>query len=163
MAHVGRFSGYPRGMVLVKDALTCFNNQPLEQIPYRVQMVMAGKATPILSGMILAFEMFMSKWEWISELHQRLSRWIDVGLHLAMHYYKCMDWTKAYIMAMGEYHENNYFIFLMAISLESQHPHDWDSSEVATWVHPGCQRENQGNGKLYHLYLQTYTYHKDIS
>ena len=37
-----------------------------------VQMVMAGEATPILSGTILAFEMFMSKWEQIAKLDPRL-------------------------------------------------------------------------------------------
>ena len=77
------------------------NNWSLEQIPHQVQMVMASEATPILSGVILAFKMFM--WEQISELHPRLSRWIDVGLHWATQYYKCMDRTKAYIMVMGEF------------------------------------------------------------
>jgi hypothetical protein len=65
-------------------------------------MVMSGETTPILSGAIPAFELFMSKWEQIAELHPRLSRWIDVGMRWATHYYKRMDRTKAYIMAMGE-------------------------------------------------------------
>ena len=33
------------------------HNQSLEQIPHWVQMVMAGEATPILSGAIPAFKM----------------------------------------------------------------------------------------------------------
>ena len=114
----------------------------------RVQMVMASETTPILSSAIPAFKMFMSKWEQISELHPRLSRWIDVGLHWAMHYSKRMDQTNAYIMAMGECHKSIYFIFPTAISFVSLHLHDLDSSEMVTWVHPECWTADQGNSDL---------------
>jgi len=70
-----------------------------------VQMVMAGETTPILSGAIPAFEMFMSKWEQIAELHPRLSKWIDVGLSWVTQYYSRMDQMRAYITAMGEWRD----------------------------------------------------------
>ena len=73
MVCVGGFSSYPRGTVHTKDTSTHLNNEPLEQIPHRVQMVMAGETTPILSGAIPAFKMFISRWEQISELHPKLS------------------------------------------------------------------------------------------
>jgi hypothetical protein len=81
----------------------CVDDWSLDQIPHMVQMVMAGETTLILAGAILAFEMFMSKWEQIAELHPRFSKWINVSLSWATHYYTCMDRTRAYIMAMGEW------------------------------------------------------------
>lgn len=99
----------------------------------------------------------------ISELHPRLSRWIGVGLYWVMCYHKHMDQTKAYIMSMGGCYKSNNFIFIMAISFESLHLHDLDLSEMVTWIHPGCQTEDQGDGELYHLHLWNNTYHKDIS
>jgi hypothetical protein len=65
-------------------------------------MVMSGEKTPILSGMIPAFEMFMSSWEQLAANHPRLSPWIDIGMAKATDYYKWMDHTSAYIMMMCE-------------------------------------------------------------
>ena len=62
-----------------------------------------------------------------------------------------------YIMAMGECHKSNYFIFLTAISFESL-----NSSEMVTWVHPGCWTKDQGDGELHHLHLWNNTYHEDF-
>jgi hypothetical protein len=36
------------------------------------------------------------------EKHGWLKRWIDIGLEWASEYYKCMDRTNAYIVAMGK-------------------------------------------------------------
>ena len=65
-------------------------------------MIMSFETTPVLSGMIPAFEMFMSSWEQLTEKHPRLSPWIDIGLAKATEYYAQMDRTSAYIMAMCE-------------------------------------------------------------
>ena len=63
---------------------------------------MSFGTTPVLSGTIPAFEMFMSSWEQLTEKHPRLSLWIDSGLAKATEYYAWMDRTSAYIMAMCE-------------------------------------------------------------
>ena len=66
-------------------------------------MVMSSESTPILSGSIPAFEMFMSSWEQLAEKHPRLSQWINIGMAKATEYYARMDRTSAYIMSMCEY------------------------------------------------------------
>ena len=66
-------------------------------------MVISSEMTPILSGSILAFEMFMSSWEQLAEKHPRLSQWINIGMAKAMEYYAWMDRMSAYIMLMCEY------------------------------------------------------------
>jgi hypothetical protein len=63
-------------------------------------MVMSSEMTPILSGSIPAFEMFMASWEQLAEKHPRLSQWIDIGMAKATEYYAQMDHTSAYIMSM---------------------------------------------------------------
>jgi len=66
-------------------------------------MVMSSEKTPILSGSIPAFKMFMSAWELLVAKHPRLSQWIDIGMGKATEYYGRMDRTSAYIMSMREY------------------------------------------------------------
>jgi hypothetical protein len=63
---------------------------------------MLGKSTPILSGAIPSFELFMTSWEQLASMHARLTAWIDVGMQFTTEYYKCMDHTHSYIVAMGE-------------------------------------------------------------
>ena len=46
-------------------------------------MVMSSETTPVLSGTIPAFEMFMFKWKDLAERHPRLSQWIDIGMDKA--------------------------------------------------------------------------------
>jgi hypothetical protein len=65
-----------------------------------VQQAMSAESTPILSGAILAFETFMTKWEKLAEEHPRLKLIIREGLEWAYKYYDRMDHTKAYIVAM---------------------------------------------------------------
>jgi hypothetical protein len=65
-----------------------------------VQQVMSGERTPILSGAIPAFEMFMSRWENLIQDHPRLKPLIKPGLDWAYMYYGRMDRTRAYIIAM---------------------------------------------------------------
>jgi hypothetical protein len=62
---------------------------------------MSGERTPILSGAIPAFEMFMTKWEKINQEHPNLKRLVWPGLEWAYKYYGRMDRTRAYIIAMG--------------------------------------------------------------
>lgn len=64
---------------------------------------MSGEKTPILSGAIPAFEMFMSSWEKLGREHSRLKDLIKPGLDWAYKYYGRMDRTKAYIIAMCKY------------------------------------------------------------
>ena len=67
------------------------------QVPHCVQQMMSGETTPILSGAIPAFELFISKWEQLSTDFPRL---IASGLEWATIYYIRMDRTRAYIIAM---------------------------------------------------------------
>jgi hypothetical protein len=60
---------------------------------------MSGESVPILSGTILAFEMFMTRWEQLSEVHPHLQSIIQKGLEWAYMYYARMDCSHAYIIA----------------------------------------------------------------
>ncbi len=71
-----------------------------QQVPHKVQQIMSGKKTLILSGAIPAFELFMSRWEKASKDHPHLKDIIKPGLDWAYLYYKRMDRTRAYIIAM---------------------------------------------------------------
>ena len=65
-------------------------------------MVMAKEATPVLSGAIPSLELFMTKWELLAEKHASLQPFIEAGLAKAREYYKKMDLTQAYVVALGE-------------------------------------------------------------
>ncbi|KAF8477625.1 hypothetical protein DFH94DRAFT_634370, partial [Russula ochroleuca] len=69
---------------------------------HRVQQIMSEEGMPILSGTIPAFKMFMTKWEQLSDKHPHLKPFIQPGLDWAYEYYKHMDRTTAYIVAMCE-------------------------------------------------------------
>jgi len=64
---------------------------------------MSAEKTPILSGAIPAFEMYMSSWEKLGLEHPCLKDLIKPGLDWAYMYYGRMDRTKAYIIAMCKY------------------------------------------------------------
>jgi hypothetical protein len=61
---------------------------------------MSGETTPILSGAIPAFEIFMTKWEKIKKGAMCLKPLVEAGLEKAFKYYDRMDGTKAYAIAM---------------------------------------------------------------
>lgn len=61
---------------------------------------MSAHATPVLSGAISSFELFMSKWEKLGENFNNLKPLTDIGLKWAKKYYNRMDDTWAYIIAM---------------------------------------------------------------
>ena len=65
---------------------------------------MSGESTPLLTGAIPAFKMFMMVWENLANKKQHLKRYINIGLEWATKYYTKMDNTHAYIIAMCEYH-----------------------------------------------------------
>jgi hypothetical protein len=68
---------------------------------------MSGESCPLLSGAIPAFEIFMSRWENLKVDKPRLARFIDKGLEWAYKYYKRMDRTRAYIIAMCKWINNS--------------------------------------------------------
>lgn len=61
---------------------------------------MSGEKTPLLSGSIPSFEIFMTSWEQLQLEHQHLKKFIEVGLWSAYQYYAKMDRTSSYIVAM---------------------------------------------------------------
>ncbi|OJA15569.1 hypothetical protein AZE42_12604, partial [Rhizopogon vesiculosus] len=69
-------------------------------VPHMVQQMMSAESTPVLSGVIPSFKMFMSHWEKLSQEHPLLTNIIAIGLDWAYKYYGRMDHTKAYIIAM---------------------------------------------------------------
>jgi hypothetical protein len=62
---------------------------------------MSSESTPVLCGSIASFELLMSKWERLGEEHPQLQYWTQIGLRWAEKYYKQMDDTDAYVIAMG--------------------------------------------------------------
>jgi hypothetical protein len=63
---------------------------------------MSAHATPVLSGAIPSFELFMTQWERVGERFENLRALTDIGLRWANKYYNRMDDTRAYIIAMCE-------------------------------------------------------------
>jgi hypothetical protein len=70
-----------------------------------VQQSMSVEKTPILSGAIPCFEMFMTAWEDLGNDYPHIKKWTSVGLDWAVKYYKKMDDTHAYVVAMGEFEQ----------------------------------------------------------
>ena len=63
---------------------------------------MSKERTPILSGAIPTFEMFMTAWEQLGRDHPCLSQWTDISIEWATTYYKKMDDSSAYVITMCE-------------------------------------------------------------
>jgi hypothetical protein len=62
---------------------------------------MSAERTPILSGAIPCFEMFMAAWEQLGQRNPHLAQWTSVGILWAVKYYSKMDNTCAYVISMG--------------------------------------------------------------
>jgi hypothetical protein len=62
---------------------------------------MSSESTPVLCGAIASFELLMTKWERLGEEHPGLQYWTRIGLRWARKYYKRMDDTDAYVIAMS--------------------------------------------------------------
>ncbi|KAF8230270.1 hypothetical protein L208DRAFT_1282653, partial [Tricholoma matsutake] len=73
------------------------------QFLHEVQQVMLKDKTPILAGTIPSFEQFMSCWEQLAKKNVHLAPAIKIGLDFTMKYYKQIDDTDAYVVAMCEY------------------------------------------------------------
>jgi hypothetical protein len=111
-------------------------------------MVMASETTPVLSGPIPAFVMFMSTWEDLAERHPRLSQWIDIGMDKTKEYYRWMDHTTAYVMSMCESVDSWIIILLTVISFESLNLYELDPEALVARVHQRRRTEDQSNSKL---------------
>lgn len=74
------------------------------QVPHSVQMIMAGEKLPSLCGMIPAIEMFMSGWDDLCQKEQHLKLFIQPGLEYAVKYYRAIDKTSSYAIAMCKYY-----------------------------------------------------------
>jgi hypothetical protein len=69
---------------------------------------MSKESTPVLSGAVPSFEMFMTSWEQLSSKNPRLKPLVQPGLDLAYKYYDRMDRTASYVIAMRTW--NRFFI-----------------------------------------------------
>jgi len=63
---------------------------------------MLAESTPVLSGAIVSFEIFMTKWEELHDQYPRLRHWLYNSLKWAQKYYQRMDDTDAYIVTMSK-------------------------------------------------------------
>jgi hypothetical protein len=70
------------------------------QIPHKVQQRMSSESLPRLGSAVPCFELFITAWEALGTSVPRVKPWTDVGLEWATKYYKRMDNTRAYVIAM---------------------------------------------------------------
>ena len=63
---------------------------------------MPAKSMPVLSGAVLSFEIFMTRWEKLHDTFPLLKPWVNISLQWAKKYYTCMDDTDTYAVAMCE-------------------------------------------------------------
>ena len=75
---------------------------------------MCAEKLPTLAATLPNFEMFMTSWEVLATKTLNLKPYTDVGLKWATKYYRRMDQSKAYIIAMGTF-------FLIPASLVTHH------------------------------------------
>lgn len=68
-------------------------------------MTLAGERTPLLSGAIPTFEMFLTNWEQLQG-NLRVGDFVSKGVATATKYYNRMDQTDAYIVSMCEFRSN---------------------------------------------------------
>jgi hypothetical protein len=66
-------------------------------------MMLAKDETPVLAGVIPAFEIFLTKWEKLAVKKPHLKPWIDEGLVWATKYYRRLDSSDAYVIAMCKF------------------------------------------------------------
>ncbi|KIL54933.1 hypothetical protein M378DRAFT_182369 [Amanita muscaria Koide BX008] len=69
-------------------------------IPHVVQHSLCAEKLPTLASSLPNFEMFMTAWETLGAKHPPLKRYTEIGLKWATKYYRRMDNTKAYVIAM---------------------------------------------------------------
>lgn len=97
---------------------------------------MSGESTPILSGAIPVFEMFMTTWEKLAMKNPKLKPIVQAGLEWAYKYYNRMDHTKAYVVAMCK---QIYFLIgpklTFPCSAKPCGTHELDQASMGTEVH----------------------------
>lgn len=64
---------------------------------------MSNESLPRLGSAVPCFELFMSAWETLGATMPRVKPWTDLGLEWATKYYKRMDDTRAYVVAMCKF------------------------------------------------------------
>lgn len=74
------------------------------QYPHQVQTMLSKDETPVLAGVIPAFEIFLTKWDTLAVAKPWLKPWIDVGLSWITKYYQRLDLTDAYVVAMCRFY-----------------------------------------------------------
>ena len=62
---------------------------------------MLSESTLVLCGAIASIELLMVKWEQLGKEHPELQYWTQIGLLWVQKYYKWMDDTDAYVIAMS--------------------------------------------------------------
>jgi hypothetical protein len=116
---------------------------------HKVQQTMSRESTPILVGSLPAFEMFMTAWEALGEKNPHLQPFINIGLEWAKKYYNQMDNTKAYIIAMGEFHTISVRHAYLTLSRAKPFcPFLVDLQALGFSVHQGCNIQIQSYGRL---------------
>jgi hypothetical protein len=98
---------------------------------------MSSESTPVLCGAIASFELLMTKWERLGEEHPELQYWTQIGLHWARKYYKRMDDTDAYVIAMGGslFSDYSHYAKFTVCSSQSFHPLFVDPAQVGSDIH----------------------------
>jgi len=70
------------------------------RIPYEIRQCISKEALPRLGSAVPYFELFISAWKVLGTTNPHLQPWTNVGLEKATQYYKRMDDTRAYVIAM---------------------------------------------------------------
>jgi len=63
---------------------------------------MSSESMPVMCGVIASFKLLMTKWERLGEEHPQLWYWTHIGLCWVKKYYRRMDDTNAYAIAMSK-------------------------------------------------------------
>ena len=79
------------------------------QFPNDFQQVLTSQRTPILAGVLPSFEMLMTSWEKLANDMPNLKQFIQPGLDSTYKYYRRMDETKAYVIAMCTFSLHHFY------------------------------------------------------
>ena len=66
-------------------------------------MMLSKDETPVLAGIIPVFEIFLTKWDKFAVEKLQVKHWIEEGLKWAKMYYRMMDSSDAYVVAMCKF------------------------------------------------------------
>ncbi len=119
---------------------------------------MSAESTPVLSGTIASFEIFMTKWEELHDQYPRLRHWLDNSLKWAQKYYQWMDDTDAYIETMSKsfllFHLDADWHIFAPLSPQPVHSFHVGRRCVGSRLHQACER--------YHYKTRKWLYHLDL-